>query len=54
VALLRYGWIEEAAAARLERAIHRATSRRRTPDMGGLNTMFEVTRAVLYELQHGP
>jgi homoisocitrate dehydrogenase len=54
VALLRYGWMEEAAAARLDAAINRATARRRTPDMGGLNTMFEVTRAVLHELQHGP
>jgi homoisocitrate dehydrogenase len=53
VALLRYGWMEEAAAARLERSIQLATARRRTPDMGGLNTMFELTRAVLRELQHG-
>jgi hypothetical protein len=51
VALLRYGWQDEANATRLENAIHRATARRRPPDLGGLHTMYEVVWAILDELQ---
>lgn len=50
VALLRYGWFNEAAAQRLEQAVARATTRRRTPDQHGLHTMYEVTYAILSEL----
>lgn len=52
-ALLRYGWQEEAAALRLETAIARAAERRRTPDRGGLHTMYEVASAILHELENG-
>ncbi len=50
VALLRYGWQDEEKAVRLEKAIQRATARRRPPDMGGLHTMYEVVWAILDEI----
>ncbi len=49
-ALLRYGWHDGSAADRLETAILHATHRRRTPDMGGVHTMYEVTRAIVNAL----
>lgn len=49
--LLRYHWHEEEAALRLEAAITRALARRRTPDMGGLHTMYEVSHAIGEELR---
>lgn len=51
VALLRFGWDDLPAARRLEQAILRATNRRRTPALGGIHTMYEVTRAVLAALE---
>ncbi|MBA3534853.1 MAG: hypothetical protein H0T73_23330, partial [Ardenticatenales bacterium] len=49
--LLRHWWKEEEAAARLQGAIDRALTRRCTPDMGGLHSMFEVTHCILQELR---
>ncbi len=54
IALLRYGWSDEAGAARLEAAVSRALSRRRTPDMQGLHSMYEVARAITQELARLP
>jgi isocitrate/isopropylmalate dehydrogenase len=47
IALLRYHWADDASARRIEDAINVALRSRRTPDMGGLHTMYELTRAIL-------